>query len=502
MHESHHLLIQIFKFSKSLNPNLLSHYGNKFPITWKNVKYGDTIRILCPTEYTGDKIGLGRGVKSFSLYLIDITDAPQPIQYSQLKPSLCNYQSNSKLFIWQHLNTCSLIKNQNNPNLSNNPDRYDFTVEQAIFSQKRSFSVNRTYSIIAHENSHTQTDLAYDIDVTQDYTVNEITSWLCVNDRMSLNFKVLANENREDNPTEVVTPPSGGVKPDSENFVEITEENPPVTHPEVSPISDPESGSEASILSNPVVLKILAITGLICISLILLLLFICLLRKRLSKLNNSKNNTNVNSNSSSNDFHSYEYNEIIPSSSNLGNISPNTTNSNLNPTLSHKSQTNLLPHQNKYAVNSFNTKMEKDLLSKNKSIPVKAEVPKFISREDLVNMEYKKNLLAHEVVSSHNMSNASHPQVQHSLSHHNLLHQQMPTKSYANTTHHYRNRTNTTPYVKNFNQNNNNNHKLTSSQELLANFSTNSPSPVVPLDMELGPEVGEFAKSYKKVTGI
>ena len=105
--------------------------------------------------------------------------------------------------------------------------------------------------------------------------------------------------------------------------------------------------------------------------------------------------------------------------------------------------------------------------------PVKAEVPKFVSKEDLRLLTGNKvgNLAAYNQNQNNNTQNQTHK---------SILNQNDSAATSVSS------RKNT---------------KLTASQEILANFSTNSPSPVVPLDADPGPRGrSEFVRGYNTVT--
>lgn len=285
-----------------------------------------------------------------------------------------------------------------------------------------------------------------------------------------LNFYVIKTS--ELDPTEVITI-ENILRPEEGDYVEIPTPDPSLDKSDenVSPKSFSEAWGSTSIW-----FKILALTGVLAILTAFSLCLYCCCYKKLSEksqvgYHNGRNyhddfTFNSNNNEKSNDSN----NEVDQNFKYLKNL-------NLTlPPVSAVNNTSKNPHHHHQIKN-----------------PIKAEVPKFVSKEDIAR-EYTQSQ-TQQAQQQHNVSSS---RLNKSL----IGQQDSATTSVSsnninnisiNNPHHH-----STHQIAHLSHNKRSN--LTASQEILANFSTNSPSPVVPLDQEPGPHCNEFVKGYKKVT--
>ena len=329
-------------------------------------------------------------------------------------------------------------------------------VEQPVFPGLLSWTAKRNYTIIADLNDNTLNKLynekINDIDRTGDPLLEEdfiYTSKLCWKYKQGLSFYV--EQKHEGNPTNPVTV-GNAVKPDSSDYVDQNSEE--YDSDFDSRFDDDESGQSSSNGSNDssepenfkeiwattsLTFKLLALTGIVSICSCILLIVYCIFRKKII----SKNPHNRS------DRH--------PSSRDGGHIYPT------------------MGYETNQTSNSSNNEIDNNYTFFRNHVknPVKAEVPKFVSKEDLRLLTGNKvgNLAAYNQNQNNNTQNQTHK---------SILNQNDSAATSVSS------RKNT---------------KLTASQEILANFSTNSPSPVVPLDADPGPRGrSEFVRGYNTVT--
>ena len=420
--------------------------SNNWPLNFQ-VKYKDKIKITCPTLATGNRRGLEQGLTSFSLYVIDTTNRKFELstynsRNSKTKnnKSICSYTDYDKpSFEWKWLYTCNLRK-QNSMGL--NPDEYHFTVGNSIIPGTNAYVVGHNYTIIAAENTaRKQTDEGMDIDITDENEIYTLPyhSTLCSDKQHAFSFQVMRNDNIGNNPTE---PESNSPKiiPDELPITDADDYD--VNFGPVDKTKTEQSGLNAFNWSNaPKIFKVMVVVVLTTISIIFLLILILLLRKTCCNYKKSDHRNREAPTSGNVPFlqpNSFETNSRTPtdadSYTNRGTLSGNMT---MDTSDNSAKNTNQLNENGVVVVDNNFKYLSNTNLLKELKMPVKAEVPVHISREELrevITVPERQKFLSTQQFGNHNHNNQNNTSIlQHyTVGNHHHHHQRKNTFTSVN----------------------------------------------------------------------